>query len=821
MKLLYDNHYKIYECDNETLLYENDICLIKLNENNYNNYDTILLKSLHRKISICCKIKKCNNIGNNDIIVKPWILKVLDINHGDIINIELFTSICPNININNKLNILLEYNGYLSYKHWDENNNNNNWQFMKCYSYLSTLPINFNINTIKLLLPSLIYSKNLIINSIISINVLDTILLFKVLLNNNDSNNQFDDEALSIYNINSISLELILPNKLLTNIDDNNHNINYVNKNYITCSYSSTLLEKLYLLCDINIFRNSDFSIKEEKDFWNGSKSILINGPEGSGKTTILECVKDYAIKLSQLNSLKQYNIIFLSVENILDYNSNKYKQLDNNNINNNEIYIKNIIDNLVKLLGGNYNQQITDDKELKPTLILVDNLNQILLASNQFDQGLESEAMTKGGMINYQMASVYLRHLLIQINYTKCSNRKILIIGTTSLSSSTIYSINNIPIFDTHIKIPRPSSSDRQLLLSRMFEQTFIEYNDINKMEELSNLTRGYLPGDLASVVRRIASTHSKVDTGLDWSKVLSAVSSMPPKQLQALDMLSGNGFGLGSSGDVKSLCWDDFAGYDEIKKKLIKILCSKKTSKIQISNLPSGILLHGPAGCGKTYLAKVIAAESKANFVYVRSTEILSKYFGQTEETLRKLFEKARAAAPCVLFFDEFDTLAFKRGLSGDQSSSDASHSLHNRVLSTFLNEMDGIGSLDTSNTEGGVLVLAACNDIDAIDEGLLRPGRFQYHIQLNSPNTNDISDILERYLTKINKSSDISVSDIVSTILAKNESPTAADIGSLCKAAIFVALHEAIEISTNQNSNFIVAEVCSRHFFDALND
>jgi len=102
MKLLYDNHYKIYECDNETLLYENDICLIKLNENNYNNYDTILLKSLNRKISICCKIKKCNNIGNNDIIVKPWILKVLDINHGDIINIELFTSICPNININNK-----------------------------------------------------------------------------------------------------------------------------------------------------------------------------------------------------------------------------------------------------------------------------------------------------------------------------------------------------------------------------------------------------------------------------------------------------------------------------------------------------------------------------------------------------------------------------------------------------------------------------------------------------------------------------------------------------------------------------------------------
>jgi len=352
----------------------------------------------------------------------------------------------------------------------------------------------------------------------------------------------------------------------------------------------------------------------------------------------------------------------------------------------------------------------------------------------------------------------------------------------------------------------------------------------DSNYIDDLANLTRGYLPGDLAAVVRRIASTHcdnasthceiGQKNRRLDWSKVLSAVASMPPKQLQSLDMLSGNTFGLGSS-DIKSLCWDDFAGYRDIKKKLVQILSVNKTSKIQKSSMPHGILLHGPSGCGKTYLAKVIAAESRMNFVYVRSTEILSKYFGETEETLRKLFEKARAASPCVLFFDEFDALAFKRGLNGDQSSSDAGHSLQNRVLSTFLNEMDGIVSLDTGSTEGGVLVLAACNDIDIIDEGLLRPGRFQYHLKLNLPSNDDVYDIMERYLSKMNCSSDVSITDIVTSFLSKTKSPTAADIGSLCKTAIFVALHEAIEASADNSGSEMVDKICERHFLNALLD
>jgi hypothetical protein len=381
MKLLYENTCKVYECDNDHLLNECDTCLIRLEgKNSYNGYDTVLLKSSISKLSICCRIKQCNDIGNNDVIVKPWILIVLGINHGDIINIELLTSKCPK-NINKKCNISLEYFGYLCYKHWDENNHNDNWQFMKYYSYLSSLPSKFNINTLKLLLPSLIHGKNLMINSIVSINVLDAIVLFNVSLNNSNYNYQFD-YALSIHNISAISLELIIPDKLLSS--DNNNQLNHISKNYVTCSYSSTLLEKLYLLCDINIFRNNDYSIKKEYDLWNGSKSILINGPEGSGKTTILECVRDYANKLSQLNCQNQYNIIFLSAENTLDYSSNKYKQIDSINGNDlngdDEIYLKNIVENLLILLGGTYTQQTIDDKAVTECLELTKTVSAVVL---------------------------------------------------------------------------------------------------------------------------------------------------------------------------------------------------------------------------------------------------------------------------------------------------------------------------------------------------------------------------------------------------------------------------------------------------------
>src|SRR5437867_10588949 len=125
----------------------------------------------------------------------------------------------------------------------------------------------------------------------------------------------------------------------------------------------------------------------------------------------------------------------------------------------------------------------------------------------------------------------------------------------------------------------------------------------------------------------------------------------------------------------------------------------------------VPKGILLHGPAGTGKTLLAKAVATESEANFISVKGPELVSKWVGESERGIREIFRRARQAAPCVIFLDEMDSIAPVRGMGGDSMVTE-------RVVSQLLTELDGIQSLS------GVVVLAATNRADMIDPALLRP-------------------------------------------------------------------------------------------------
>ena len=138
-----------------------------------------------------------------------------------------------------------------------------------------------------------------------------------------------------------------------------------------------------------------------------------------------------------------------------------------------------------------------------------------------------------------------------------------------------------------------------------------------------------------------------------------------------------------------------------------------------------PKGLLLSGPPGCGKTLLAKALAAETEVNFISVKGPELMSMYVGESERGVREVFHKARQAAPCIVFFDEIDALAAGRGGGGHQDSG-----VGGRVLSQLLTELDGIEELK------GVLVLAATNRPDLLDPALLRPGRFDLQLELPLP-------------------------------------------------------------------------------------
>src|SRR6188472_3579164 len=181
----------------------------------------------------------------------------------------------------------------------------------------------------------------------------------------------------------------------------------------------------------------------------------------------------------------------------------------------------------------------------------------------------------------------------------------------------------------------------------------------------------------------------------------------------------------------------WNDIGGLDDVKRELQEAVewplrYPDLYTKLGHS-VPKGILMHGPSGTGKTMLAKAVATESEANFISVKGPELLSKWIGESERGVREIFRRARQAAPCVVFFDEIDSIAPTRGMGGDSMVTE-------RVVSQLLTELDGIQELS------GVVVIAATNRADMIDPALLRPGRFDKIVFVPMPDKAARQKILE---------------------------------------------------------------------------
>lgn len=258
-------------------------------------------------------------------------------------------------------------------------------------------------------------------------------------------------------------------------------------------------------------------------------------------------------------------------------------------------------------------------------------------------------------------------------------------------------------PAFDTVVALPRLSLHDRAAVLSVMLSKQLRHFCD-TELEQLpvagesvlssvahwstrlSAVTAGCTPGDLAGFLRHMWLLHrgkAHKMTGGDaagvvtWCTAMQALLACPPRQLRGLGIESSSGESASTAGGrglSQRLSWADFAGYEGAVHKLKRLIAKPMSAAVStvaqpypslltMFACPRGIILHGPTGCGKSLLARVIASESRMNFLSIRSTEILSQYFGQTESAIRSLFVRARAAAPCVLFFDEFDAIAYRR--------------------------------------------------------------------------------------------------------------------------------------------------------------
>jgi transitional endoplasmic reticulum ATPase len=266
--------------------------------------------------------------------------------------------------------------------------------------------------------------------------------------------------------------------------------------------------------------------------------------------------------------------------------------------------------------------------------------------------------------------------------------------------------------------------------------------------------------------------------------------------------------------------IAWEEIGGLQDVKQKLQEavewplkypMLFSKMGYKV-----PRGILLHGPSGTGKTMLAKAVATESEANFISVKGPELISKWVGESERGIREIFRKARQASPCVVFFDEIDSIAPIRGLGGESMGTE-------RVVSQLLTEMDGIESLY------GVIVIAATNRAELLDGALLRPGRFDKIILVPIPDRDSRKKILEITTKNIpvdfekkigsEKNPDyVNIDDIASA----TDGLSGADVASIANTASSLVIHEFLakhEAEKEVAKEIEGIKITSRHFDEAI--
>jgi len=237
----------------------------------------------------------------------------------------------------------------------------------------------------------------------------------------------------------------------------------------------------------------------------------------------------------------------------------------------------------------------------------------------------------------------------------------------------------------------------------------------------------------------------------------------------------------------EVPNVSWDDIGGLEETKKQLQEMILyplEHPDMFLKFGMSPSkGVLFYGPPGCGKTLLAKAIATECSSNFISIKGPELLTMWFGESESNVREVFDKARQSAPCVLFFDELDSIGVSRG-RGSGGGSEAS----DRVINQLLTEMDGIG------VKKNVFIVGATNRPDILDDALLRPGRLDQLVYIPLPDEKSRLSIVKAILRK----SPIDKNIPMEFLAEKTKGFSGADLKELCNQTCKAAIKEV-------NNNF----------------
>ncbi|GAP89009.1 putative AAA family ATPase 60S ribosome export protein [Rosellinia necatrix] len=516
------------------------------------------------------------------------------------------------------------------------------------------------------------------------------------------------------------------------------------------------------------------------------ARGVLIHGPPGCGKTML---AKAYAASLG---------VAFIPVS----------------------------APSLVAGMSGESEKKIRElydeAKKLAPCLIFIDEIDAIMGKRENAQREMEKRIVA-------QMLTC-----MDDCDAQKLGGKLVVTLAATNRPDSIDPALRRAGRFNYEISLGIPNEAAREAILRKMLSKIplagDVDYKMLAKrtpgfvgadLEDLISVAQNDLAATLMTEISQSSDMDIDVDLPAEKSAIIklhNAIRAAPlnaiPKDKYTLSMhhfleavkqvqpaSKREGFST-----IPDTTWAHIGALSHVQEELMLSIVQPIHHPERFKALgidgPSGVLLWGPPGCGKTLLAKAVANESKANFISVKGPELLNKYVGESERSVRQVFSRARASAPCIVFFDELDALVPRRDANGTDSSA--------RVVNQLLTEMDGM------NSRSGVYVIGATNRPDMIDPAILRPGRLGTNIFIDLPNADGRADILKTRIRRVLPSyTDFDVLDSVARD-RRCDGFSGADIENLHSAAAKAAMRRMIQLG-QQDGGAILPEDWQR----ALNE
>jgi transitional endoplasmic reticulum ATPase len=490
-------------------------------------------------------------------------------------------------------------------------------------------------------------------------------------------------------------------------------------------------------------------------------KGVLLHGPPGTGKTLIAKAVANEV----------QANFYSIAGPEIMSkYYGESEKQLR-------EIFEK--------------------AEENAPSIIFIDEIDSIAPKREEVTGEVERRVVAQ---------------LLTLMDGLK-SRGKVVVIAATNRPDAVDPALRRPGRFDREIEIGVPDKNGRKEILE-VHTRKMPLADDVD-LEELAERTHGFVGADIAALCKEAAMNAlrrviPKIDIEAEEipKEIIESLVVTRDDFMEALKKVEPSAM-REVLVEVPEVRWDDIGGLEDVKQELREAVewPLKYPEAFEALNTepPKGILLYGPPGTGKTLLAKAVANESDANFISIKGPEIMSKWVGESEKAIREIFKKARQTAPTIVFLDELDSIAPRRGEGFDSNVTE-------RVVSQLLTEMDGLEELR------GVVVIAATNRPDIIDPALLRPGRLDRLIYVGPPDFEARKAIFKVHLKGKPLAEDVDIDHLAKI----TDGYVGADIEAIVREASLLAMRETIKLGDSREEvkkKLKDLKIEKRHFEEAL--